>query len=234
MKKILISICISNILLFAGCISQQSASDKAKYKPGFKFQAGINKGGIVENTDMDAYSGATHTVSGTVDAYSGATKTGFNTGAKVLLPVRRNAIETGIDYMYNNQTFTYQDNVNGYNGKRKLGTSQFMVPLTYNIGLFRKKYEEGLITFKFGYLIQFNSVNIKDETVNLPEYKILKFSNGFTAGLATSPFHFKNGSKLGLYIDMYRGTRIYEDFYNQKEFEMPASSFIKYGISYQF
>jgi hypothetical protein len=229
MKKNLSVLCLSTILLFAGCISQQSTSNEAKYKPGFKLQAGINqKSGIVENTDL------TQIPNTEVDAYSGATRTGFNTGAKVLFPIRRNAIETGIDYMYTNQIFTYQDNVNGYNGKRKLGTSQFMIPLTYNMGFFRNKFKEGLFTFKFGYLVQFNSVNINDVTGNLTEYKIKKFSNGFTAGLATSPFHFNNGSKLGFYIDVYRGSRIYEDFYNQKEFEMPGSSFIKYGLSYQF
>jgi hypothetical protein len=228
MKKILILLCLSNILLFAGCISQKSASKEVKYKPGFKFQTGINKGGIIENTDLEQIPDTE------ADAYSGATRKGFSAGAKVLFPIKRNAIETGIDYMYSDQTFTYQDNVNGYNGKRELGTSQFMVPLTYNIGLFRKKYEEGLFTFKLGYLIQFSSVNINNVTGNLPGYKLMKFSRGFTTGLATSPFHFKNGLKLGFYIDFYRGSRIYEDFYNQKEYEMPGTSFIKYGISYQF
>jgi hypothetical protein len=228
MKNILLSLCLSSILLFAGCISQQSASNKVKNKPVFKIQAGINKGGIIENKDLKQIPNTK------VDAYSGATRTGFNTGVKVLFPIKRNAIETGIDYMYSNQIFTYQDNDNGYVGKRKLGTSQFMVPLTYNFGFFRKKYEEGLFTFKLGYLVQLNAVNVNNITGSLPEYKLLKFSSGFTAGFATSPFHFKNGSKLGLYIDLYRGSRIYEDFYNLKGFDMPGSSFIKYGMSYQF
>jgi hypothetical protein len=230
MKKVLLWFCISTILIFAGCISQKSAGKEEKYKPAFKFQVGINKGGIIENTDLKQIPNTE------VDAYSGATRTGFNTGVKVLLPIKRNDIETGIEYMYNNQTFTYNDHLNGYNGIRKLGISQFMIPLTYNIGLFRihNKFEEGLITFKLGYLIQLNTVNINDVTGNLPEYKLKNFSSGFTAGLVTSPFHFKNGSRLGLYLDFYRGSRIYEDFYNQKEFEMPATSFIKYGISYQF
>jgi hypothetical protein len=228
MKKILIILCLSNFLIFSGCIIEQSASNKAKYKPGYKLEVGINKGGIVENTDLKQIPNTA------LDAYSGATHTGFNAGAKVIFPIKRNAIETGIDYMYTGQTFTYRDNVNGYNGRRDLGTSQFIVPVTYNIGLFRNKFEEGLFTFKIGYLIQFNSVNIKNITGTLPGYKLMIFSHGFTAGFATSPFHFKNGSKLGLYIDVYRGSRIYEDFYNQKVFAMPATSFMKYGISYEF
>lgn len=212
----------------AGCIFRKSVGDAEKYKPGLKFQLGANKGGIIENTDFEQIPNTE------VDAYSGATNTGFNAGVKVLFPIRRNAIETGLDYMYNNQTFTYKDNINGYNGERKLGTSQFMVPLTFNVGLFRKKYEEGLITFKFGYLVQYNSVNIDNVTGVMPEYKLNSFSNGFTCGLASSPFHFKNGTKIGLYIDIYRGSQVYEDFYSQKKFEMPGTSFIKYGISLQF
>jgi hypothetical protein len=228
MKKILIPVCLLCILLYVGCISQQSTNNKAKYKLAYKVQMGASHGGIVENKDMKQIPNTE------VDAFTGATNTGFNTCLKVLFPVRRNAIETGVDYLYSHQTFIYKDNVNGYHGERMLGISQCIIPLTYNIGLFRKKYEEGLFTIKLGYLVEFSYVNINDATGNLPAYEIKHFSKGYTMGLTTSPFHFKNGSKLGLYLDIYRGSRIYKDFYNQKEFKRGGTSFLKYGISFQF
>jgi hypothetical protein len=228
MKTTFLSTSLFSILLFTGCINQQSVSNEAIYKPGFKFQAGINTGGIVENTDFAQIPNTE------ADAYTGATNIGFNMGAKVYFPIRRNGFETGVEYINSSQIFTYHDDANGYDGRRELKTSQLMIPLTYNIGFFRKKFEEGLFTFKLGYLVQFNFVDVNDEPGNLPECEIENFSSGITAGLATSPFHFKNGSRLGFYIDMYRGSMIYEDFYNQKEFEMPGTSFIKYGLSYDF
>lgn len=58
--------------------------------------------------------------------------------------------------------------------------------------------------------------------------------SGATLGFSTTPFRFYNGTKLGLFVDGYFGTRAYEDFYNRAEFEIPGTSFIKYGIIYQF
>ena len=51
------------------------------------------------------------------------------------------------------------------------------------------------------------------------------FSGGVTLGLAAFPVSFDNGSRLGLYVDRYRGSQIYKDFYNQPEFEVPGSSY---------
>ena len=68
----------------------------------------------------------------------------------------------------------------------------------------------------------------------LPEYEINKWSNGALFGISAYPVKFSNGSKLGFYLDAYRGSQIYEDYYNLKSFEMPGSSFIKYGVRYRF
>jgi hypothetical protein len=52
MKRIIIPVCLLCILLFGGCLSQQSTNNKAKYKLAYKVQIGASHGGIVENTDM--------------------------------------------------------------------------------------------------------------------------------------------------------------------------------------
>jgi hypothetical protein len=147
-----------------------------------------------ENTDMKVVPNAE------VDAYSGATKTGFNAGGRVILPLKRNAVETGVDFMYNNQTFTYNDATNGYSGTRKVGTSQVMIPVTYSIPFFRKSNPQGSFQVKLGYLAQINMFNVSSSGTNLPAYSTKAFSNGFTLGVSTTPFRLKNGAKVGLFL----------------------------------
>lgn len=214
--------------LLMGCATSNVTTERTNTKLNYRVQVGTNRGGVVENTDL--------TVVGSipVDAYSGATSKGMNVSGKVIVPLKRNAIETGLDFMHNAQTFTYNDDENGFMGERKLGVNQLMIPITYCIGLFRNKHPEGLLQIKVGYAAQFNLFSISDGNGNLPSYGTKIFSNGATLGLSTVPFRFKNGAKLGFYIDGYRGGQAYEDFYNRTEFEMPGTAFIKYGIIYEF
>lgn len=217
------------LTLVSGCIgsSKFSKSEGEVWRPGYQIQVGVNSGGITENIDFSI------TPDVNVDAFTGATKIGGNIGAHVKLPVRKNAIETGVDYMYNSQTFTYSDPSRGFIGKRELGTSQFMIPLSYNIGLFRKSYYTSLMYLKVGYLAQFNLINFT-HSGQLPPYSTKLFTGGLTAGVSTTPFKLKTGASLGLYLDVYRGSKAYTDFYNSDIYEMPGTSFYKIGLIYQF
>lgn len=229
MQKSLSFINIILVLLVMGCAATTTITDhNKKWAPVYRIQAGINHGGIVENTDLTQISNTK------VDAYTGATKPGINAGAHAVLPVGNNAVETGVDYMYNKQTFTYHDDENNFSGSRKVGTSQIMLPVTYNIGLFRKSRRDGLFQIRLGYVFQYNLISISDNGSKLPECSYNKFSNGFTLGVSSTPFKLNNGSDLGFFIDVYKGSQIYRDFYNQSSFEMPSSSYIKAGIIYQF
>jgi hypothetical protein len=202
--------------------------EKPTCKPRLQLQIGTNKGGIIENTDF----GTTPDIP--VDGFSGATKVGGNIGAHVLIPLERNAFETGIDYMYNGQTFTYNDPANEFSGKRAIGTSQFMIPLSFNLGLFRLTPEKPLFYLKLGFVMQYNLLNTTDSGQNLPAYSYRHWSNGVTLGLSTVPVQLNNGASLGIYLDIYRGGKIYNDFYNNDTYEMPGSGFMKIGIIYQF
>lgn len=214
--------------LLMGCATSNVTTERTSTKLTYRFQVGTNRGGVVENTDL--------TVVGSipVDAYSGATSKGVNVSGKVIVPLKRNAIETGLDFMHNGQTFAYNDDANGFVGERKLGVNQLMIPITYSIGLFRSKHPEGLLQIKVGYAAQLNIISVSDGNGSMPNYSTKPFSNGATLGFSTTPFRLKNGAKLGFYVDGYRGTQAYEDFYNRSEFEMPGTAFIKYGIIYQF
>ena len=217
------------ILFFiTGCASQQGTYDNKQWSPIYRLQLGANKGGIVENTDMEVVDNAG------VDAFTGATRRGVNASGKVMLPVRNNFVETGIDLMHNSQTFAYNDPANDFSGERKLGVTQIMVPLTYSIGILRQNHPEGLFQIKLGYAAQYNLFAVSDGHGKMPGYSTNSFTNGVTLGLSTTPFRLNNGRKLGFFVDGYRGTRAYEDFYNQPGFEIPGTAFIKYGIIFQF
>lgn len=223
------------LLLVTACIFY-SCTVTEKSQRGLKFsaQGGINYGGITENTDLSLVPNAQATPESTVDAYSGATKTGYNIGTHVNKPLYYGEIETGLNYMYNHQTFSFADQGNTYIGVRKFNVNQFMLPLTYNFVLFKNLMPNAEIQLKFGFLTQFNVINVTDAGLtSLPAYSINKWSNGAIFGFSAYPVKFNNGSKLGLYFDAYRGSRIYTDYYNQKGFEMPGSSFVKFGVRYQ-
>jgi hypothetical protein len=135
--------------------------------------------------------------------------------------------------MHNHQTFKYIDAGNMYIGVREINVSQLMLPLTYNFTLFRIILPEADIQLKAGYLGQINIISTEGFGI-LPDYSLRHFSNGATAGISALPFKFENGSKLGFFLDIYRGSRIYTDYYNQSGFEMPGSSFMKFGLKFQF
>jgi hypothetical protein len=136
--------------------------------------------------------------------------------------------------MFSKQVFSYQDPANGYTGNRNIGMSQFMVPLTYNFTFLKKKRPGGLFQLKLGMMFQYNMLSLDDNGSLLPDYHVNRLSNGMILGFETTPFRLENGSRIGFYADLYRGTQIYEDFYNQSAFEMPGSSFFKAGIIYHF
>ena len=215
------------ITLFTSCGSITEIPTNKKLK--ISILAGGNTGGIVENTNMSIVPNASSPPEATVDAFTGATQTRYNVGIHLNQPLGHNEIETGLDYMYNYQIFNYIDNGNFYIGVRRLEVSQLMIPLTYNFVLSRKTDFQ----LKLGFLGQMNFVSADCFGI-LPEYSINRWSGGPTLGISVSPFKFNNGSKLGMYFDVYRGSRIYTDFYNQKAFEMPGSGFIKFGVKYQF
>ena len=135
--------------------------------------------------------------------------------------------------MNNHQIFQYSDEGNGYSGERFIRISQVMIPFSYNIHLLKRMAPETAMKFKIGFVGQMNFTRMEDTGI-VPDYSIRKFSAGLSIGLSAFLFQFKNGQKLGIYIDGYRGSQLYEDLYNQPEFEMPGSSYVKVGLSYQF
>lgn len=217
------------LIALAGCASSREATEAYQNrKVKFGVEAGANKGGIVENTDLSKIEGTP------VDGYTGATRVGFHAGGHATIPVGRNDVQAGLNYMFSPQTFTYNDAVHGYFGTRKISLSQLIVPVTYNINLFKQRLDPGTISLKFGGALEYNMPSVHQQGQRLPGYTINKFSGGVTLGISALPFTFADQSRLGLSFDIYRGTQIFDDLYNRAEYETPASSYLKLSITYQF
>lgn len=232
MKTNIFLFTITLLLFIAGACAPLSEFE-SRSKTTFSIYAGANVGGITENTDISVVPDAQAPPEAIVDAFTGATHTGVNAGFHVSRRLGRLELESGLDYMYNYQSFNYIDAGNFYMGQRNLDVSQLMIPATLNIPLLHSLLPATDLRFKLGYLGQINMVKVDDMGI-LPDYSLNGWSGGLTAGLSAYPFHFGNGSQLGMYLDVYRGSRIYEDYYNQPEFEMPGSSFVKMGLTYKF
>ena len=188
------------VLFFSLGCSTSSNLESSDKVINYRLHAGISTGGVVENTDMTVVENAA------VDAFSGATKKGINLGGRVSVPLKWNYIETGIDYTLNSQKFTYNDLINNYVGSRNLNVSQFTIPVTYRIGLFRKKHPEGLFQIKIGYAAQLCFIGIDNESGTIPEATTSWFANGAIFGLSTTPFQIEGRGKIGFYVEGYRGT----------------------------
>lgn len=219
------------IIIAALALNGCTVTEKSQRAIKYSLQAGINKGGITENSDLTVLSSSLD--ENNVDAYSEATKIGVNVSVHGNKPLKYGDIESGLDYMFNYQTFSFADQENMFSGVRNLNVNQFMLPLTYNLNIFKKAFPGAELQVKLGIMGQFNIVTILDIGA-LPDYSINAYSGGALFGISAYPFKFSNGTKLGFYIDAYRGSQIYEDYYNQETFEMPGSSFVKGGIRYRF
>ncbi len=194
----------------------------------YSILAGINHGGITENTDLSSISNSNN-----IDAYSGATKIGFNAGFHFNLDLKKHQLENGVDYMFNHQIFNFHDEKTQFIGVRELFVHQIMFPLTFNFKIFNKQYPQKDLLLKLGYLGQLNMVHTDDKG-KLPEFEINKWSNGITFGLSSCLIQLKNKNKIGIYLNFYRGSILYKDYYNLPAYKMPGTSFVKLGIQYQF
>jgi hypothetical protein len=107
------------------------------------------------------------------------------------------------------------------------------VPITYNFSLLKNRFPEAQIQLKIGYSAGLNFLKVDDNNASLPVYSCTRFSHGLTLGFSGLPFTLGTSSKLGFHFDLYRGTQVYKDFYNEARKEC-GSSYARVGVVYQF
>lgn len=218
------NIMILSILLLTAC---SGSNHMEKASPSLKAYLGGSHGGIIENTDLSLIE------STEPDAYSGATKVGFHAGIHYEYPLQQISLETGIDGFLNSQTFTYQDDFAGFHGTRDLMVSQLRIPLAVNFRLLREKQEDGMIQLKLGLSPGFCFYAVDDHSESLPSYEKSVFTIGPLLGAEFTPLRFKNGSAIGISLELFRSFQeVYSDYYQLGE--TPGLSYLKFGLVYRF
>lgn len=189
--------------------------------------AGAASGGLVDNTGMAGINGVSN-----VDAITGATKIAYNAGIHTEIKLKGHSIETGLDYISFDQSVDYELPSFTVNGKRDFSFHQFRLPITYNFHLFKNSQNYPRFILKAGFSFGYTFSKSITENGSVPVYKFTNLDYGPTLGVAVYPLQFKESFRLGIYLDLYRGSRIYEDIYHNAE-GMGGQSFMKFGILLQ-
>lgn len=203
------------VLLISSASTTKSTEDDPKLKIAYNFHAGSSWGGIIED--------------GTIDAVSGATKFGLNLGVHPTFDINGRMLETGLDYIQYNQSFTYQDAETGYDGVRNLNYGELRVPLTYNFQLFRDENNEGILQLKLGFSAGYRIHEKIEHSGSTPNFSFDKFSIGPSFGIAVIPFNISDNYKLGFYVDFMRGSKVYSDDYTEVNDSGQLSN-LKFGL----
>lgn len=220
MKAITILIICITCLSCAGSLGLNEQAN-------LKVHAGVNYGGIIENTDLSAVDNVP------VDAYSGATSLGFSMGARYSYPLKKHGIQTGLDLLGNKNAFTYSDDINGYDGSRDLFTTQLRIPLLFSLHLIKDDLGSPLIKLNMGLSGGLVFCSETRAEGNIPSYEVNNFSLGPALGFEIHPLELKNKASLGFSFELSRSFQeTYVDFYQQGD--MPGASYLRLGLIYGF
>ncbi|NOX87898.1 MAG: hypothetical protein GXO77_02650 [Calditrichaeota bacterium] len=189
--------------------------------------AGVSAGGLVENTSMSGISGSSD-----IDAITGATNKSYNAGIHYEMNINGHRLETGLDYIGFDQAVEYDMPSFSVNGKRTFRFYQLRVPVTYNLGFFRNSRNFPRFVLKAGFSVGYTFSKSITDYGSLPDYKFTGWDYGPTLGVSFYPIQLSRGYRIGVYLDLYRGSQIYEDAYHRAE-GIGGQSFVKFGLVLQ-
>lgn len=202
--------------LFMGCASTLNAPQrKQKLINSHSLQVGANWGGIIDDTK--------------IDAVSGATRNCLHIGYHPTLHIRGHLLETGFDLLNFKQTFSYTGHESLYKGKRDFRYTQFGIPLSYNFQLFRDANHEAQLLLKLGISASYRIADKITEQGQLPCYAFDHFSMGPAFGISSTPFSLNDQFSLGLYLDFMLGSNVYSDDFSAAD-GIGNMSNIKFGM----
>jgi len=225
---------ILKVILIAGLtIVTQNCSHQKEFtkqdcsptKLNYALQLGVSNGGIIENSIKKDLSASE------IDAISGATNMAVNAGAHCIINLKGHELETGLDYLNFSQTIEYKFAT--YSSKREVAFHQLRMPLTYNFNFWQNSSQNSRFILKAGFSVGCTIAKNIDTGSNLPNYNFTNYDVGPTLGLVIFPYEFSNKYRLGLYLDVYRGTKIYDDQFHKAD-GIGGSGFYKAGIVYHF
>lgn len=210
---------ILSILIFATSCSGPKESPNSNNTIQYSIRAGGNWGGIIEDTE--------------IDAISGATNVRFAVGAHIIIPKGNFGIETGLDMLGQDQTLTYYNEEKEIMGERNFQYTTLSIPLTLNWNAIRNTDQLPILGFKIGLAGLYALKPGTKESGNPISYEWNSFSVGPVFGLYSRPIHLKNGNQLGLYVDFYRGSKVYKDALHQGS-DVGNLSSLQFGVSLGF
>lgn len=186
---------------------------------------GSATGGIVENENMEGIG------SNNIDAISGSTYLTINTGLHQDFQTGKNSIETGLDYIFFNQKILVTSTLSGFSGGRDFIFHQFRIPLTYNFNFIKNEEDQYSLIIKTGASLGYTFNKSVSDSGSQPLYDFYNWDIGPTLGITYYPYINIEKIRTGLYIDLYRGTRIYKDDFHFKD-GFGGHSYIKFGICF--
>lgn len=191
---------------------------------GVSLLSGVSAGGIVENSKTPDIEGA-----GPPDSITGATKAGYNAGIHGEWKWRNHHMATGVDYLGFAQTVDYRLPSFGEEGRRDIRFDQVRIPVTYNLHLLKNRDGNPGIVIKAGVSGGYTFHTSIEDNGSLGEYQFSRWDIGPTVGMTVYPFPAWDAYRMGLYLDFYRGSRIFEDAYHEGE-GLGGQSFMKVGV----
>ncbi len=230
------SILITAVFLFAAlflaaCSASKNLAAEDSTLEGNKstvsFQAGVCGGGLVENVKMKGIKNADN-----LDAITGATKLTGCAGIHTELNLNGHRFETGLDYMGFSQSVKYDLPSFAVDGKRDFKFHQIRIPLTYNFRFLNNSQNLPGFIIKLGLSAGFTLSKSISTDGNLPDYKFTKFDFGPMLGFSVFPLQINQKYRIGLHLDLYRGSRIFEDLYHKAD-GIGSQTFLTFGLIFQ-
>lgn len=218
-------------LFLAGCSTLKIATDNTKHE-SISVYLGGSQGGFIENSDIDAISGATNTSENETEDPG----TNFFAGIHWQYPVnKRGSLEIGVDFISHQQCLIYHDPSMGYDGKLNLDYYRISMPLTYNFGFIRNRYNNPILNFKIGFAL--NYIHEKQAKVLgvVPNFSMNNFAVSPYFGLSIVPLSFKRYS-LGVFFNssILKGTKVFYDNTYHKKNSSGLLSTMELGFYFNF
>jgi hypothetical protein len=184
------------------------------------FKLGSNYGGIIENSNP---------------AVSGDTQTGSTVSFQQTFLFKGHTFQTGIDYVSHRQRITYFDTLHVIDGTRRFNIHQLRVPLSYNVNILRDFDKVPTLIIHIGVSggVTLSPGITEELRLGLPKSTLTRVDIGPQLGVTLQPLQLDYHHYLGVYVDFYRGTRIYNDIYH-KDKGVGNLNFFKVGALLYF
>lgn len=169
------------------------------------------------------------------NAVSSNTQSGSTVSFQTTFEYKGLTFQTGIDYVNSRHTISFDDTARNYQGRRLFNMHQFRVPFYYNINILRDFDRVPTIILHIGFSGGLTlTPGVTDEYyLDLPGYSFNHFDIGPQVGLTIQPLQLDYHHYFGLYVDFYKGTRVYKDVYHEDK-GAGNFSFYKFGALLYF